>query len=329
MRNSYLAFAAAALVCAPAALHAQAHRPATPPVDPVSVPTVQTPATGHLSEQVETPSRPRASAAVSERPASTRVRQASPARASASAPVTATQNSDAPAVRRTEVEVAQLETVRPAHEADVRSSAAVAPTTSEAAKAPAATPARTSGGTSAKAGSAREQAENSGGLSLAGRAASLVGKLLLVLVIAYASLAGLKLYSTRSSRPFHFGSRALQVEESAPLGAGAAVHLVRIASQRWLIGTAQGQVSLLASVDEAGEMQPAMTGTAEQEGSSKVNASPFEGEAAHTILSTLSLVQRPHRDEAHRPAAAVSGSLRQTSTFIGEMRSRLGSARHN
>lgn len=159
-------------------------------------------------------------------------------------------------------------------------------------------------------------------LGAAASAAGLLARLALVLALAYLFIVALKFLYSRTGRPLKFGERLLQVEESAPLGGGAAVHLVRIGEQRWLVGTAQGQVSILSAVNAAGE-----AGGAPE---TRRDAPTLSGLLNAGILSgqTTERARRGNSPaEKASPARLVSGELRQTSSFIDEMRARLQAGR--
>ncbi|MGQ9923692.1 MAG: flagellar biosynthetic protein FliO [Armatimonadota bacterium] len=159
-------------------------------------------------------------------------------------------------------------------------------------------------------------------LGIAGSVAGLLARLALVLALAYLSIVALKFLYSRTGRPLKFGERLLQVEESAPLGGGAAVHLVRIGEQRWLVGTAQGQVNILSEVGGKGEAVGAPP--------SREDAPSLSGLLNPGLLRELTGKASRKTDvrlEAASPARAVSGELRQTSSFIDEMRARLQAGR--
>ncbi len=161
-------------------------------------------------------------------------------------------------------------------------------------------------------------------LAVAGSVAGLLARLALVLALAYLSIVALKFLYSRTGRPLRFGERLLQVEESAPLGGGAAVHLVRIGGQRWLVGTAQGQVNILCAVDSTGEEARAQTGPGQ--------APSLAGLLEAGLLRELTGQRTPKTRTGNAPgspARTVSGELRQASSFIDEMRARLQAGHSN
>ncbi len=159
-------------------------------------------------------------------------------------------------------------------------------------------------------------------LGIAGSVAGLLARLALVVALAYLSIVALKFLYSRTGRPLKFGEHLLQVEESAPLGGGAAVHLVRIGEQRWLVGTAQGQVNILSEVGGKGEAVAASP--------SREDTPSLSGLLNPGLLRELTGKASRKTDvrvKAASPARAVSGELRQTSSFIDEMRARLQAGR--
>ncbi|MCC6483940.1 MAG: flagellar biosynthetic protein FliO [Armatimonadetes bacterium] len=227
----------------------------------------------------------------------------------------------------------------PAHAAKVKSSAR-----STAAPAAAVQPDRESQGKLFEP----EGQSSSFGTALTGIGAGLgfLAKLALVLVLAYLSVVALKLFWTRTGKPLRFGARTLIVEESAPLSAGTAVHLVNINGKRFLVGTAQGQVNILAALDDNFEIKEPELRSARDHGSGSTtgaesSAQTLEHEDSPSVnfmssllpavlegfKSRLGTVQARPKQPAQQPAAArkVAAEIRKSTQFIDELRSRLES----
>lgn len=203
-----------------------------------------------------------------------------------------------------------VETVKP------EAAAAAAPEKMASVAAPAAGAAAASPSSDKQSGSFLDEPrpDRKSSAATLGGGAILAGKLLLVLGLAWLSVGALKLFYTRSARPLKFGTRTLHVEESSPLGAGASVHLVRIGRQRWLVGTAQGQVNILAAVDEEGAMQEA----------DAANGGPDILAVLGGLQQKMPLAQRrKDREAAAEPSESVAHSLRGTSSFLEELRDRM------
>lgn len=168
-------------------------------------------------------------------------------------------------------------------------------------------------------------------------------KLALVLALAYLSVVALKFYWSRTGKPMRFGARALVVEESAPLSAGTAVHLVNISGKRFMVGTAQGQVSILAALDEDGEIQHSAGGSLPNSSGDDCEESPSAKSAQDNVgmgvfASAIPMMAEAFKkrsasskDESRQSSAApmaaktLSSDIRKSTQFLDELRTRLDS----
>ncbi len=151
-------------------------------------------------------------------------------------------------------------------------------------------------------------------------AAGFLAKLGFVLLLAYLSVVALKLFWSRAGRPLKFGERVLMVEESAPLSAGSAVHVVRLNNQRYLVGTAQGQVTILASVDDA-DISEGKTASVPPDSASAIDSiSALIGRIKTIGEPVLQPVPKASRTA---PASGVAAEMRKSAQFIEELRGRM------
>ena len=168
-------------------------------------------------------------------------------------------------------------------------------------------------------------------------------KLALVLALAYLSVVALKFYWSRTGKPMRFGARALVVEESAPLSAGTAVHLVNINGKRFMVGTAQGQVSILAALDEDGEIQHSAGGSLPNSSGDDCEESPSAKSAQDNVgmgvfASAIPMMAEAFKKRSASPkveskqssaapmaAKTLSSDIRKSTQFLDELRTRLDS----
>jgi flagellar protein FliO/FliZ len=104
----------------------------------------------------------------------------------------------------------------------------------------------------AERGLSLESAGGGGGGPAAGEAGSISGifRLVLTLALAAAAIYGCVYVIRRASRRLIVRDPFLKVLASAPLGANRYAHVVALGSKAWLVGAAEGGVSLIGEIED-------------------------------------------------------------------------------
>lgn len=141
-----------------------------------------------------------------------------------------------------------------------------------------------------------------------------VMSLALVLALAYATILGLKRFTSMKTGVGHSGRR-IRIVENSQLGPNRALHLVEIGGRKLLVASTPSQISLITEIE---------ADQASTDGAGVSDIGPQTSDLAFRDQLAMFLGSK---NDSEKVSRSVGQMLRESSTFIQDGITRIGSLR--